>query len=269
MVAALAISAFGLRAPFVFDAGTFVVGAAVVAPLQLGPITRPQATSSPLRELRTGLQLAQAIPEVRRTLALAAAVVCSWGSFFVLEPLYVRDVLHRAPALLGLFQTAFGVGLVGATLVLPHVGDRVASVRALAVSVAVSGFAAALYVGTHVVAVAFCAVFVWGVDVAFFLAPMQTLLQRATPVEAHGRVLSLAATLEGLGGVVAIPLTGLAVAALGVAATGAAVGMVAIIAGGLGVAVVPRVAPEGPSAPPAGSAVEAVGAAAPSERPGG
>jgi len=140
-------------------------------------------------------------------------------------------VLHRSAALLGLFQTAFGIGLVGATLTLPALGDRVASLRVLSLSVALSGLAAATYVGTPSVFVAFVGVFLWGVDVAFFLPPMQTVLQRATPVEAHGRVLGLASTLESWGSLLAIPLTGLVVASIGVSRTGALVGAIAIAAG--------------------------------------
>jgi MFS family permease len=146
-------------------------------------------------------------------------------------------VLHRSPALLGLFQTVFGVGLIGTTVLLPRLGDRVAAVRVLAVSVAVSGAAAAVYVGTHSVAVAFAGVFVWGVDVAFFMPPMQTLLQRATPTEAHGRVLALAATLEGFGSLVAIPTTGLLITLVGVGTAGAIVGGVAVAAGCAGLLV--------------------------------
>jgi predicted MFS family arabinose efflux permease len=183
------------------------------------------------QEVRAGLRLAWSTPQVRRTLALAAAAFASWGAFFVLEPLYVRDVLHRSSALLGLFQTAFGVGLLVTTALLPRLGDRVATVRALAVSVAVSGVAAATYVGTHSVAVAFVGVAAWGVDVAFFLPPMQVVLQRATPTAAHGRILALSSTADGVANVVAIPLAGVCVGLLGVRATGALVGALAVVAG--------------------------------------
>jgi MFS family permease len=236
LVATAAISLWGVRAPFLIDAATFVIGALVVVPLELRPIV-PAPRLPALTQLVGGLELARHIREVRQTMGLAAAVFFSWGAFFVLEPLYVRDVLHRSPALLGLFQTVFGVGLIGTTVLLPRLGDRVATVRVLAVSVAVSGAAAAVYVGTRSVAVAFAGVFVWGVDVAFFMPPMQTLLQRATPVEAHGRILSLAATLEGVGSLVAIPATGLLVTALGVGTAGAIVGAVAATAGCAGLVV--------------------------------
>lgn len=228
-----ATALWGVRAPFLFDAVTFVVGAAAVVPVVLRPVAvAPRAPVA--RELAQGWRLAVSIREVRQTLALAAAVFATWGAFFVIEPLYVRDVLHRSPVVLGLFQTSFGVGLIGATLMLPRVGDRVASVRVLALSVAVSGVTAATYVGTRSVVVAAIAVFLWGVDVAFFVPPMRTLLQRATPVEAHGRVLGMASMLDAWGNLLGIPITGLLVATLGVSASGSAVGAFAVMAGAVG-----------------------------------
>jgi MFS family permease len=231
LVAAAVIASVDVRAAFYVDAITFVVGALSVLPLRLRPLTAPRVRESLWQEVRAGMGLAWSTPPVRRTLALAAAAFASWGAFFVLEPLYVRDVLHRSSALLGLFQTAFGVGLLVTTALLPRVGDRLASVRVLAVSVAVSGVAAATYVGTHLVAVAFVGVVAWGVDVAFFLPPMQVVLQRATPTEAHGRILALSSTADGVANMVAIPLAGVCVGLLGVRATGALVGALAVGAG--------------------------------------
>jgi predicted MFS family arabinose efflux permease len=240
LAGALAISWGGIRAAFFFDAATFVVGALAVLPLRLRPKTGDYARAPLRRELLDGWRLACNLTDVRRTLLLATAVFCSWGAFFVLEPLYVRDVLHRSPATLGLLQTVFGIGLIGTTILLPRLGDRVASVRVLALAVAASGVAAAVYVGTHSLAVAMVGVFLWGVDVAFFWPPMQTVLQRATPADAHGRVMGLASSANGLGQLVAIPLAGLAVAAVGVSGTGALVGAMALAAGVAGVAVTAR-----------------------------
>ena len=231
LVAATVIAAANVRTTFYVDAFTFLVGAASILPLRLRPLTAPPGRESVWREVQAGLQLAWSTPVVRRTLSLAAAAFASWGAFFVLEPLYVRDVLHRSSALLGLFQTAFGIGLLGTTAVLPRIGDRLASVRVLAVSVAVSGVAAATYVGTHLVAVAFVGVVAWGVDMAFFEPPMQVLLQRATPTSAHGRILALSSTADGVAEVVAIPLTGLCVGVLGVRGSGVLVGALAVAAG--------------------------------------
>lgn len=239
LVGSAAIAAWGIRSAFVIDAATFVIGALAVASLRVPPVelagrsdhSSGQPCRAAWRDMRAGLALARRIDAVRRTLLLAVAVSMSWGAFFVLEPLYVRTVLHRSPALLGLFQTAFGTGLVLASLLLPRLGDRLVSVRALAVTVAVSGLAAVTYVGTRSLPVAFVGVGAWGVDVAFFMAPMQTLLQRSTPADAQGRVLALAAASEGVGSLASIPVAGLAVGLIGVSGTGAVVGGAAVAVG--------------------------------------
>lgn len=234
LAGSLAINAWGIRAAFIFDAATFAVGALSVLPLRPRTGARSSGSGFSGRELAAGWKLARRIPDVRRTLGLAFAVFCSWGAFMVIEPLYVRDVLHRSPATLGWLQTVFGIGLIGTTMLLPRIGERVVSVKALAIAVGFSGLAAAVYVGTRSLPVAMAGVFVWGVDVAFFMPPMQTVLQRATPIDAHGRVMSLAATANGAGNLVAIPVAGLVVGAIGVSHTGAVVGLLAVITGAAG-----------------------------------
>src|SRR5581483_12422524 len=101
-------------------------------------------------------------------LTLSLAVFLTWGTFMVIEPLYARQVLHQTATVFALLQMAFGVGLMGTGLCLPRFGDRFATPRAVAVSVAFSGVAAATYIGTHWVAVAFIGVFFWGIDVGFY-----------------------------------------------------------------------------------------------------
>lgn len=96
--------------------------------------------------------------------------------------------------------------------------------------------AAAVYVGTRWLGVAVAGVFAWGVITGFFRPPMQTLLQRATPPETHGRVMAVAGTLDGIGGLVSVPLTGLVVGALGVSGTGLAVVAILVVAGLAGLA---------------------------------
>jgi len=238
LAGSLAINAWGIRAAFIFDAATFGVGALSILPLRLRAGQREgTAGGFHRKDLVAGWQLARRIPDVRRTLGLAFAVFCSWGAFLVIEPLYVRDVLHRSPSMLGLLQTVFGVGLIGTTMLLPRIGDRVVSVKALAIAVAFSGVAAAVYVGTRSLAVAMAGVFLWGIDVAFFMPPMQTVLQRATPIEAHGRIMSLAATADGIGSLIAIPAAGLLIGAWGVSRTGLTVGLLAVLTGVVGTVV--------------------------------
>jgi DHA3 family macrolide efflux protein-like MFS transporter len=177
---------------------------------------------------------------LRYVLTLSTAVFLTWGAFVVVEPLYSRDVLHRPASQFALFQVAFGIGLVLTGLLLPRLGRRVVGARPLAVAVLFSGVAAALYVGSHTLWLAYAGVFLWGVDVAFFSAPARTLLQQASPIHAHGRVLALYRTGHSLADVVALPVTGLVVGAVGAQAAGLGVAAIAVVAGLFGLAWVPR-----------------------------
>ena len=163
---------------------------------------------------------------------MSGCVYLIWGAFLVIEPIYVREVLHGSPTMLALLQTTFGVGLLLTTLVVTRLGERVARVRIAAVAAAASGVAAMLYVGTAVPAVAFVGIGVWGCVTSFFVVPARTLMQRAAPVETHGRVMALDGTVNSGGHLVALPLVGLAAAAVGVQVAGVAFAVVPI-AGGL------------------------------------
>ena len=231
LVASAAISLWGLEAAFLVDAATFVVGILVLLPVRLAPLQRSEERPPTLGDLGAGFRLARRSGDIRRTLLLSLAVFCSWGAFMVIEPLYVRDVLHRPPATLGYLQTAFGIGLLATTAVLPRLGEKVVSVRVLAASALASGLASALYVGTRFLAVAAVGVFLWGVITAFFMPPMQTLLQRAAPVDSHGRLMAAAGTVNGVANLISIPLGGLLVAAVGVGGTGLVVGVVLVASG--------------------------------------
>lgn len=233
LVAAGSIAVGGLRAAFLVDAVTYLVGVAVVLPLVLSPAP-PQARTRLRTELAEGLALAVRRPLLRYVMLLSSAVFLTWAAFVVVEPLYVRDVLGRSSSQFALFQVAFGIGLVLTGLALPRLGERVAGPRALAGAVLLSGITAGLYVGTRSVAVAYLGVFLWGVDVAFFGAPARTLLQRGAPVHAHGRVLALNRTVHSVADLVALPLTGVAAGAVGVQATGLSVATFAGLAGAAG-----------------------------------
>jgi hypothetical protein len=93
------------------------------------------------------------------------------ASFLVIEPGYVRDVLHGSPTMLALLQATFGVGLLAMMIVASRFGERVARLRIAAAAAAASEVAAARYIGTAVPAVAFFGIGVWGCVTAFFVVP--------------------------------------------------------------------------------------------------
>ena len=234
LVASVAISLWSIRAAFVVDAATFVAGTLAVLPLRLRPLPERDGTGTEPGDVLAGVKLAWRNVTVRRTLLLGAAVFCSWGASMVMEPLYVRDVLHRSSATFGWLQTVFGLGLIGMTLLVPRLGDRVVTVRALAATAGASGAAVALYLASGMLAPAAIGVFFWGALTGLFLPPLYTLLQRCTPADSHGRVMATAGTVNGLAGLVTTPLAGLAVAAVGIRTCASVLAAGLVLAGAAG-----------------------------------
>ncbi len=242
VVAALVNARWGLGATFLADAATFLVGLAVVLPLDADhaiEASRPSAR----RELREGLSLVRGTPGLRWTFGVAGVTYVLWGLFGVLEPLYVRDVLGATDTTFALLQTVFGIGLVGSGLSIAVLGDRVATPGCVALATVVSGATAALYLGTESLAVATFGVFLWGVDVAFFYVPAKTLLQRFTPRRAHGRVLSLNESLEPLAELLVAPVAAVAVGVVGIRLLGVGGGILAAGAGVVALLLARRLGP--------------------------
>jgi MFS family permease len=202
VAAAGVIAAAGTGAAFALDALTYVVGAAATLPLRLQPVPARErkAPSSPAGgEVREGLRMALASRGTRILFGLGFALWLSFGTFIVLEPLFVRDVLNQPVTTFALLQTAFGVGLVGTGMTLPRLRRRLESTESMGLVIFAAGVAATAYAATSVIAVAFLASLAWGVTVALFSAPSRTLLLHHTPVAAHGRVLGAWHAANSLG----------------------------------------------------------------------
>jgi DHA3 family macrolide efflux protein-like MFS transporter len=187
-----AIALFGFKGAFVVDAITYAIGLLVLPLVHLRPAERqaPSDRSTGVREVFAGWSLIARTPILLRTVTCTAIVFGMYGLAFLAEPLYVRDVLERSPATFAALQVVFGIFLIGGGLVAARLGDRIATFRWVAIGAAGSGIAAILYLGTPWVVVAFGGVAVWGVFTAIISGPSRTVLQRATPEHAHGRVLA-------------------------------------------------------------------------------
>ena len=234
LIASVAIAIWSIRAAFIVDAITFLIGIGTTLPLQLRPVARESSSGPGAGDLLAGVRLAYQLPMVRKTMLLGLAVFCSWGASMVMEPLYVRDVLHRSSATFGLLQTIFGVGLICTTALMPRLGDRVVSIRAQAFAVLASAATVPLYLASGNLTVAAVGIFLWGMVTALFLPPFYTLLQRATPVDSHGRVMAVSGMVNGMAGLAMTPLAGLAVGAFGVRACAVVLAAGLALAGGAG-----------------------------------
>lgn len=237
--AGIGIALFGFRGAFVFDAATYAVGLLVLPLVHLRavPLAAGEDEAPPvrLRDAFEGWRLIRRTAVLRRTVSCTFLVHLLYGTALLAEPLYVRDVLDRSEQVFAALQTSFGLCLVLGGIAAARLGERLASFGWVALGVGASGVTSIVYLGTPWLLVAFLGVALWGVATAVISGPSRTVLQRATPTRAHGRVLSAdfvaASTAELLGVVVAGGL----VTALGVqrsiVGVGGAVAVAALLLG--------------------------------------
>jgi MFS family permease len=212
VVAGVGIALFGFKGAFLVDAATYALGLVVLPTVRLhAPVTdEPGEGAAPeepvrLRDTFDGWRLVARTGVLRRVVSCTAAVHLLYGAALLAEPLYVRDTLERSEGVFAALQTVFGIFLVTGGLLAARVGERFASFPWIAAGVGLSGVTATIYLGTPFVAVSFIGVALWGVATALISGPSRTVLQRATPSRAHGRVLAadfVAANLMELIGVV-------------------------------------------------------------------
>jgi hypothetical protein len=230
LVASAALALSGFPAAFGVDAASYLIGAAVVAPLPIRAVSRADRLGLG-RELAEGIGLIARIRMVRLVVAVSAAVTFTSASYLVVEPLYARHVLHRPPSQFALFEAAAGIGAILAGLAISRLRARLTGGPILMLSASGYGLAACLFTGTTWAPVAYAGAFAWGAAGSVFGAVGLTTLQEAAPVPAHGRVMSVAATIQSWVETIALPLAGVALAALGVRAGALALAGVAIAAG--------------------------------------
>ncbi len=210
--AALALS--GFTAAFAFDAASYLIGALVVLPLAARPADRTQRPGW-RRELTAGITVVARDRGLGLVTVMAAAVSLASGGFLVVEPLYARHLLHRPPSQFALFEAAAGTGAVLAGLALPRLRRHLTGRGPLAVSAAGYGLAAAVFIGTTSVPVAYLGAFAWGISGAVFTALAVTTLQKLAPEDVLGRVMGLVATVESGLSSLGLPLAGVTLAVLG------------------------------------------------------
>jgi DHA3 family macrolide efflux protein-like MFS transporter len=193
VAAGVSIGAFGFKGAFVFDAVTYALGIVALPLVQLRPATTGDGDAvapARLRDTFEGWRLIARSGVLRRTVTSTFAVHLLYGAALLSEPLYVRDVLHRSPTTFASLQTVFGIFLVIGGLVAARQGDRMTTFGWVVAGVLFSAITSVIYLGSHLLVVAFLGVILWGLATALIFGPSRTVLQRSSPEAAHGRVLS-------------------------------------------------------------------------------
>jgi MFS family permease len=122
------------------------------------------------------------------------------------------------------------VFLVGGGILAARLGDRLAKFGFVVIGIIGSGFTAILYMGTSWIVVSFIGVALWGCATALISGPSRTLLQRASPVSIHGRVMSTDLMAGSTAELTGLAIAGVCVSLFGVQWTFLGLGTFVILA---------------------------------------
>jgi len=215
LVAALPSPVRPFATAFWADALTYLVSAALIAPLtQLSRGGRGVADHEESEHLR--LRDALAIPLVRAILPAAAAVALGLGALFSLGIVLVRDVLGAGDAEFGALVACFGVGAILGLGALQRLGAR-RQLEATKAGAALLGIIVAVFSLSPSVVFAFFGAVAFGAAAAWTLASGMGVLQSS--LEGDARVVAFAAFHTVIRG-------GLAIAAIAAGVAGQLVGRV-------------------------------------------
>ena len=207
-------------APFLLDAMSFGVGAALIAAIRgrFAPARTAEAPTRLRAEIAEGLRWVWR-SRVIRTLAVMAGVVNAvYGAGLAVMVLYAQDVLGLDALGYGLLLAAVAVGVLPGSLIAPWLARTVPTAPLLVGGIAAVAVLQAAFGLAPVVWVAVAAEVLAGVVYIVFDVAQISLRQELVPDRLIGRVLS-AARLVGYGAIPAGTLLGgLAARALGLRA---------------------------------------------------
>jgi MFS family permease len=200
----------GQSAVYWFILAALVVGAVLLLPI---PDRRPSGheEGSFVGDLIDGFRVSVRERELRSLLFLAASAWFLLTTLVTLEPLFVKDVLHRGIDMLGFLWSANGIGAsIGAIALTRMKGATGREILLIGASLIVGGLGYLAYVGTGVIPIAVAGDVVLGVGIAWYLSLSQALIQRVAAEHMRGRVTGVVGMLqEGAGLVCSIGITAL------------------------------------------------------------
>jgi MFS family permease len=213
-VASALVAAFGERICYAADSASFFVSAALLATLHYSRPAAPASKRAVFGELRSGFHFLLTDSRFSFVMLSLTAGTFAAGCFGALASLYVRDVLHRGPAVLGMIASLLAAGtLAGSSLLTGRgrdprrlIGGGMAGVGASILVIALVPSTAAALLGSAGM----------GIGVAMVMIAASVMLQGETPPELRGRVSGASASLTSLAQLAALTLSGMAAARLGI-----------------------------------------------------
>jgi MFS family permease len=215
----------------------------VLAVLRLPDVRqRGEQPSLSLRDLRTGARTAWHDPILRVLLLVTALGWALINTFFVLEPIFVKQTLHRGGNALLFLWSAHGAGALLGALVMTRF-RRASGHEAVLVNVGTIAIGAGMlaYTAIGVYPVALAGAAVQGAGFAMLFPPLLALIQRVVAEEQRGRVTSVFVALQESMGLLSSILVGVFAAVIVVRPTLVTTSALLAVLGLLGLRAVLRV----------------------------
>ncbi len=164
-----------------------------------------------LRDLAEGLRTSVRQPDLRLDLTVTCLAWLAVTTFFVLEPIFIKETLGRGESAVSFLWFVHGAGaFVGAVVVSRIRGAAGRELAYVAGGVGAAGAGLLLFaIGAY--ATAFAGEALMGAGFSFIFAPTLALIQRVAGEEQRGRVTSIFGSLQETMGIV----SALAILALG------------------------------------------------------
>jgi MFS family permease len=215
-IASALVAAFGERICYAADSATFFCSALLLTTVRYSRPAKRAPPGSVFRDLGAGFVFLFADPRFSFVVFSMTAGTFAAGCFGALAPVYVRDVLHLGPPLLGMIGMLIAAGTVAGSTAMSGctrlrdprrlIGYGMAAVGASILLIAAQPTQAAALIGSAGM----------GLGVAVVVLAAAVMLQGETPPELRGRVSGAAAALTSAAQLAAMLLSGMWARHLGI-----------------------------------------------------
>jgi MFS family permease len=186
---------FGAGSCYYLDSLSYIFSASMIASLVIArePVA-PAKDSHPLKsvlnDLMAGVKFIFTHATISFVIMAMAAGMFAISCFGPLIAVYVRDELHATSLAFGIINSLIGVGMIGGTLVMSRLAQRVSKTHLALWGLLTMGAFVLVLAAFKSVAAASISMFGVGLGVVFVFVSAQTLMQGQTPMELIGRVSS-------------------------------------------------------------------------------
>jgi DHA3 family macrolide efflux protein-like MFS transporter len=207
-VASAMVAAFGERICYAADSATFICSALLLATLSNPKPAARSPQRAMFRDLSAGFSFLFSDPRFSFVVLSMTAGTFAAGCFGALASVYVRDVLHRGPQLLGMIGMLIAAGTVAGSAFLSSAAlGRRDPRRLIGCGMAAVGTSILLIASRPTQAAALIGSAGMGLGVAVVVVAAAVMLQGETPPELRGRVNGASAALTSLAQLAAMLLS--------------------------------------------------------------